>query len=349
MPIVVADVGLLGLSALAPREWTLRFYDSRHLTPDQLADAQALLVRSTVQVDPANLPDSVEFIGTATIGTDHLPLPALTARQIEVVSAPGCNAFAVTDYVLATLYEWAETRGRALHSLTVGVIGVGHVGRLLIERLTALGIQTLGTDRPRFEAGTYPEHQPLDKVLAQADVLSIHVPLHHHPVYGTAPLWSPEYWEKVAPDALIINAARGGLFSESDWLNFPGDLALDVFPGEPDISEALVGRCWRISPHIAGHSAEGKWRGTRQIVSALARRWGHAVKPVDMAALCEETAGPSPSESDPWLRVLAACPLAETDQRLRQALSGVSGDARRAAFDQVRRAYRLRRESETVN
>lgn len=345
MPVVVADVGLLGLSACAPRDWTLRFYDGRQLSAEQLADADALLVRSTLQLQVDALPPSVQFIGTATIGTDHLPLADLSARGISVASAPGCNAFAVTDYVLSSILDWAKWRQRPLDALTVGVVGVGHVGGLLLRRLEALGLRTLGSDRPRADAGTFPEHVPIDKLLAEADVVSVHVPLHHHPVYATAPLWSPAQWQALKPDALLINAARGCIFSEEDLLRFPGDLVLDVFPSEPFISEALLAHCWRVSPHIAGHSAEGKWQGTAAIVEALCAFWGHSPCAVDVEAICQTAAGMPPTGSTQWVRIAHACPLHPVDRQLRDALRDCPDAARAECFDRVRKSYPLRRES----
>ena len=176
MTIMVADEGLLGLTELVPSHCEIRWYSGRDIPQSMLKGADALLVRSTARVSAHNLPDSIRLVGTATIGTDHLPLQHLLDRAIRVVSAPGCNAFAVTDYVLSHVFSWAKSRGRNTSDLTLGIIGVGAVGSILDERARALGMKTLLSDQPRADSGDRFDHLPLVDVVRQADVISLHVP-----------------------------------------------------------------------------------------------------------------------------------------------------------------------------
>jgi erythronate-4-phosphate dehydrogenase len=176
MTVLVADEGLLGLAELVPSHCEIRWYSGRDLPPTLLEGADALLVRSTARLAAHKLPESIRLIGTATIGTDHLPLADLAERGVAVHSAPGCNAFAVTDYVLSHLFSWAKSRGRTLDQVTLGIIGVGAVGSLLHQRARALGIQTVLSDDPRYDAGALSDHVALEDVIRQSDVISLHVP-----------------------------------------------------------------------------------------------------------------------------------------------------------------------------
>ena len=154
MTILVADEGLLGLTELVPSHCEIRWYSGRDVPQSILKGADALLVRSTARVSAHNLPDSLRFVGTATIGTDHLPLQYLLDRAIRVVSAPGCNAFAVTDYVLSHVFSWAKSRERNASDLTLGILVLVQWAHCSMKRARALGIKTLLSDQPRADSGT---------------------------------------------------------------------------------------------------------------------------------------------------------------------------------------------------
>jgi len=344
MTIVVADEGLLGLAEMAPAHWQIRHYTGRVIDDDLLAGADALLVRSTVVLDVDRLPSSVQFIGTATIGTDHLPRDPLAARGIEVASAPGCNALAVTDYVLANLLEWAACHDRDWQSLCLAVIGVGAVGARLVARAERLGLRVVCSDAPRAEAGTLPTHQPLADVLASADVVSVHVPLTDVGNHPTRHLFDRQRLAQIRADGLFINASRGGVTTEDGLLACRCDLVLDVFPDEPVISDPLLERAWRVSPHIAGHSVEGKLRGTAQVVEALCRRLGEQPKAIDLDHLSTQYC-PRVQAASEIAQITASCPMTPIDASLRKAVVSQSATDRAVAFDRVRRDYPLRRES----
>ncbi len=347
MTVFVADEGLLGLSELAPSHCEIRWYSGRDIPRSLLDGADALLVRSTARVLAHNLPESIRYIGTATIGTDHLPLKQLVDRHISVVSAPGCNAFAVTDYVLSHLLSWAKSRGRATDDLVLGIIGVGAVGSLLHTRAQAMGIQTLLSDQPRFDSEDLPNHVPMQDVVRQSDVISVHVPRVTEGHYITDRLLDEKALSRIKRHALLINASRGQVLHEHDLLKQTHfDLVLDVFPNEPVISDALISRSWRISPHIAGHSAEGKYRGTKQILQEAAARFSFELNHLDEDAFLEAVAGARPSSHSSMDAILKACPMAETDRVLRERVFRAFEMEKPDLFDEVRKLYRLRRESE---
>lgn len=347
MTIMVADEGLLGLTELIPSHCEIRWYSGRDIPQSMLKGADALLVRSTARVSAHNLPDSIRLVGTATIGTDHLPLQHLLDRAIRVVSAPGCNAFAVTDYVLSHVFSWAKSRGWNTSDLTLGIIGVGAVGSLLDERARALGMKTLLSDQPRADLGDRFDHLPLVDVVRQADVISLHVPRMTTGDYVTDRLLDENVLAQIKRSALLVNASRGQVLHEHDLLKQTHfDLALDVFPNEPVISDALISRAWRISPHIAGHSVEGKYRGTKLIVNEAASMFGFELNQLDEEKFLETVGGIRVVGSSMIDTILTACPLAETDRALRETVFRAFELEKSHLFDSVRKTYRLRRESE---
>lgn len=347
MTVVIADDGLLGLAELAPADWTVRWYSGRDIPPNLLNGASALLIRSTTRIIADTLPKTVKFIGTATIGTDHLPLADLGKRGIEVVSAPGCNAFAVTDYVLSQLLNWAKFRGRSLEQLTLGIIGVGAVGSLLEVRSSLLGIRCLVSDQPRYDRCNLPQHLPPLDLIRQSDVVSLHVPLLSKGPYRTERFLDSSALVEFSNNSLLINASRGPVLHEYDLLSNPQfDLVLDVFPNEPVISDSLINRSWRISPHVAGHSAEGKLRGTKQIVRVLADLTGASMNPLNEEAFLNSVAGQRYAGGALAERIRKSCSIAETDRLLREMFINAFERERPNLFDQVRHSYLLRRESE---
>lgn len=347
MTVLVADKGLLGLADLVPNHCEVRWYSGRDISATLLEGADALLVRSTARIAIHKLPESIRLIGTATIGTDHLPLADLAARGVAVHSAPGCNSFAVTDYALSHLLSWAKTRGCTLDQVTLGIIGVGAVGSLLHQRARALGIQTLLSDRPRYDAGAFSDHVALEGLIRQSDVISVHVPRISAGRYKTDRLLTADLLSWVRPRSLLINASRGQVLHEHDLLNQTHfDLVLDVFPNEPIISDALISRAWRISPHIAGHSAEGKYRGTKQVLMQVADAFGFELEPLDEETFLAAVAGLRPESPHLIDTILQVCPMAETDRILRDRIFQAFEMEKPNLFDEVRKSYPLRRESE---
>ena len=347
MTVLVADEGLLGLADLVPSHCEIRWYSGRDISPTLLEGADALLVRSTARLAAHQLPESIRLIGTATIGTDHLPLAALAERGVAVHSAPGCNAFAVTDYVLSHLFSWAKSRGRAANQVTLGIIGVGAVGSLLHQRAQALGIHTVLSDQPRYDAGDLSDHVALEEVIRQSDVISLHVPRIPVGHYRTDRLLTADQLSRIRHQSLLMNASRGQVLHEHDLLNQTHfDVVLDVFPNEPVISDALISRAWRISPHIAGHSAEGKYRGTKQILRRVADVFGFEIEPLDEETFLASVAGPRPDSQHLIETILQVCPMAETDRILRDRVFRAFEMEKPDLFDEVRKMYRLRRESE---
>ena len=348
---ILADENIPMLEVFA-RHGQLRRVAGRSLDRAVLADAEVLLVRSVTQVDQALLAGSqVKFVGTCTIGTDHLDLQYLTQQGIGWASAPGCNARGVVDYVLGALLTLAERDGVDLSKRCYGVVGAGQVGQRLVQVLRGLGWQVLVCDPPRQQAegGDYVD---LATVLERCDVVSLHTPLTQQGEHPTFHLLGAEQLQSLQQGSWLINASRGAVVDNQalkQLLTQRHDLrvALDVWEGEPQVDAELAQRCDIASAHIAGYSLDGKIRGTSQIYQAFCQHFAladsAAIEFPAQTLLAMELAAHTPVEEA--LRVICR---AVYDPRSDDAAFRLSlqGDAltRRAAFDQVRKNYPVRRE-----
>ncbi len=250
-------------------------FSGRNVQAAELADADILLVRSITKVNAALLDanPNLRFVGTATIGTDHLDLAYLQGRGIVHTNAPGCNAQSVVEYVLSCLFILAEQQDKPLTDFTVGVVGVGQIGKRLVAALQALGLTVLQNDPLRAAEADFP-HLDLDTLLASADVVSLHVPLVRGGAYPTFHLLDANRLAALPATTALINACRGEVVDNQALLaqaraGVKRPLFLDVWEQEPAIEQQLVPYCDIATAHIAGHSVEGKARGTEMLYQAV--------------------------------------------------------------------------------
>ncbi|WP_041770357.1 4-phosphoerythronate dehydrogenase PdxB [Metapseudomonas resinovorans] len=341
IPLVEAFFGDLG---------EIRRLPGRAIDAAALADADLLLVRSVTRVDRALLAGSpVRFVGTCTIGTDHLDLDYFAEAGIAWSSAPGCNARGVVDYVLGSLLVLAEDAGVDLASRTFGVVGAGQVGGRLVDVLRGLGWRVLVCDPPRqaAEGGDYVD---LATILRECDAISLHTPLDQ----GTHHLLDAQRLAQLRPGAWLINASRGAVVDNQalrELLGRRDDLrvVLDVWEGEPQADAALAQLCRIATPHIAGYSLDGKLRGTAQIYQAWCRVSGQA-ESVSLGELLPATWLPElalDASCDPDWALATLCRAVYDPRRddadFRRSLVGDDAQ-RRAAFDGLRKHYPVRRE-----
>ncbi|PAP78361.1 4-phosphoerythronate dehydrogenase [Rubrivirga marina] len=355
-PRLLVDANIPHAQAAFGGYGLVRTMAGRDITRDDLAEVEALLVRSVTPVDAALIDGTpVRFVGTATAGIDHVDVAALDERGIAFASAPGSNAASVVDYVVAALLAVAADRGETLDGKTLGVVGVGEVGGRLVPRARALGLRVLVSDPPRASSGQ-TDHDPLDldAVLAEADVVTLHTPLTRpgESPWPTLGLIDAEAASRMKPDAWLINAARGRVVTSeaAATLATSRPVVLDVWPNEPEPDPALVRAATLATPHVAGYAADAKTRGTAMLAAALAAWAGGdawtppAVDPivVDAPDLPTETA----VEQTRWLDALArqAYDVRADDARFRAAMAGGDGEARAAAFATLRKTYPERRE-----
>ncbi|GHA18622.1 4-phosphoerythronate dehydrogenase [Oceanisphaera arctica] len=246
----------------------------REISPEQLRDVDVLLVRSITRVDETLLAEAerLSFVGTATIGCDHIDTELLARRGIVFASAPGCNKVAVGDYVLAALLRVAAHKGWSLKDKTLGVVGVGNTGAEVAERARALGMTVLLCDPPRALTDT-TEFVDFEQALS-ADIVSFHVPLIRGGEHPTWHLLDQAAIAGLNTEQVLINACRGDVWDNQALLArqqgaSPLTLVMDVWEHEPEVLAPLVPHALLATPHIAGYSLEGKARGTFALYRAL--------------------------------------------------------------------------------
>jgi erythronate-4-phosphate dehydrogenase len=355
---IVADENIPLLDEFFAASGSITRLPGRAISATDVQAADVLLVRSVTQVDRALLAGSaVRFVGTCTIGTDHLDLDYFAQAGIHWASAPGCNARGVVDYILGSLLALAERTGAELTQRTYGVVGAGQVGGRLVKAMRALGWRVLVCDPPRA-AAEGGEYYSLEQLLNRCDVLTLHTPLTLEGPLATRHLLAAEQLQGLAKGAWLINASRGAVVDNAalyQLLLQRADLqvVLDVWEGEPLVDVPLAELCQIATPHIAGYSLDGKLRGTAQIYQAFCA-WRQQAPTVALASLLPK----------PWLAALelnAQCSPAWALSTLCRAIYDPRRDAadfrrslqgdpaeRRAAFDALRKDYPHRRETDAL-
>jgi erythronate-4-phosphate dehydrogenase len=247
----------------------------RQIEREHLLDCQCLLVRTVTAINVNLLQDTpVEFVGSATIGTDHVDLEYLKNNRIAFSNAPGCNAEAASEYVISGLFALSERRGFDPFSLTAGIVGCGNVGSRVQQKLQALGIKTLVNDPPlQATRKTNQAFLDLDTILAECNFITLHLPLTREGKHPTYHLLDRPKLERLVENCVLVNAARGSVIDNQALikvLESRPDLVvfLDTWENEPDISRVLLGRVDLATPHIAGYSVEGRLRGTQMILDS---------------------------------------------------------------------------------
>jgi len=320
--------------------------DGRQLKRKQLQGVDALVIRSVTRVN-AELLDGTDvgFVGSTTIGIDHMDIPWLEKRGIRWANAPGCNADSAAQYTLAMTWLACDRLGRRLEEQRVGIIGRGNVGSRVEYLLNALGVATLANDPPRADMGE-TGLVSLERVLAQ-DIVSVHVPLIRDGRYPTNPLLDQGRLASMADGTLLVNSARGGVIDghalKQRLLSGKMHAALDVWPNEPDIDGNLLDATTVATPHVAGYSEDGKRNGAMAIYQAFCAWAGQEplTRDVDSEDDREFTVNDEKNAVAESLR--AACFVEEQDQAMRGLLSLPSA-LRAQEFDRLRREYPQRRD-----
>jgi len=273
-------------SELAGESGELVPFSGRSLTAEQVADADVLLVRSITQVNEEllRLNNKISFVGSATIGTDHIDQSYLKNRGVTFTAAPGCNAVSVAEYVLSVLVVLAERYLLDLSSLTVGIVGGGNTGSRLSEKLSALSIKHKICDpilakQQSLQQGDSKDHRQyvsLEEVL-ECDVISLHVPKIMTGQHATYQLLNQENLSKLTDKQILISACRGEVIDNHALLALKQaghgiKLALDVWQGEPEVLTELIPFTEIATAHIAGYSLEGKARGSEMLYQALCKQ-----------------------------------------------------------------------------
>lgn len=360
IPAAESAFGRLGQVTLRP---------GRELSRADLKAADVLIVRSVTPVTATLLEGTpVRFVGSATIGTDHVDRDYLQRADIQFANAPGCNANSVGDFVISALLELALQRNESLLGKSIGIVGAGNTGQAVARRCAALGMRVRLCDPPLAAVGQLVGAVAFEEIL-QCDIVSLHVPLVRTGQYPTLHLIDQPELRQLGEGAYLVNACRGEVINNASlalMLSQRADLAvaLDVWEGEPSIEPSLAARVALATPHVAGYSLDGKLAGTRQILTAL-QQWldgGHEQPPslslsvaplrldfsaAPLNAVAESSELQSLTAERQALAILRQVYDIRTDDRaLRATLTDTP--ARALAFDRLRKNYPVRREFSEV-
>ena len=272
-------------------------------TKEDVKDADALIVRTRTLCNAELLEGSrVKFIATATIGFDHIDVAYCREAGIAWTNCPGCNAGSVEQYVHASLLLLKYYKGLELEKSTLGIVGVGHVGKRVQRMAEALGMRVLLNDPPREDNGENG-FVGLQTIAEECDVITFHTPLNREGKYRTFHLADAAFFGGLKRTPYIINSSRGEVVDASALLQAleegkVKDAVIDTWEGEPDISLELLQKVFVGTPHIAGYSADGKANATRMSLEALCRYFGKTAEfDIVPPALPEQTYSENPEEA----------------------------------------------------
>ena len=320
---VIIDKGIPFLEGVFPPEIEVLHLSPEDITPESVRYADALFVRTRTQINKELLHGSnVRFVATATIGFDHIDQDYCREAGIHWVSCPGCNAQAVCDYVEEAIASSPHCL-IASSPLTIGIIGYGHVGKLVAQMAERKGYKVLLSDPP-LGIGL-----PLEQLAPLCDVLTFHTPLTREGEYPTYHLCDANILRLCKPGTLIINAARGGVIDEQALLSCLSPLAssphrliasIDCWENEPNLNQELLKHVELASFHIAGYSIQGKMNASEMCLHAFCEFFSLPILSINKKVV------PLQGDSEPgWLKRIS--------------------DQLKAApehFEQLRKAYPLR-------
>ena len=317
-------------------------------------DADALIVRTRTICNKSLLEGSkVKIVASATIGYDHIDIAWCASAGIEWTNAPGCNSASVQQYVVSVLCSLARRFNLNLCDLTLGVVGVGHVGSKVAAAARALGMKVLLCDPPRARREGREQFVGLDELVRHADIITLHVPLSKEDPDATWHMFDSERIASLSSHQILINTSRGEVVDNKNLKNAlkTGRIkasVLDVWENEPEIDGELLDLLSIATPHIAGYSADGKANGTAAVVRAVASLLGLPLEdwqpesiPVAPQGLSFSIDAGEQSVQDVLCKaVFHAYDVLEDDSSLRRAPS---------YFEQLRGDYPVRRDFSAFN
>jgi erythronate-4-phosphate dehydrogenase len=333
IPLLMRFFGTVGDIVLKP---------GRDIKREDLLKADALIVRAVTKVDEKLLQDTkIKFVGSVTTGTDHLAIPWLDEKRIAWYTAYGCNTTAVVEYVIAVI---ASLQKNALladgKNLRAGVIGVGQIGRWVVDKLQILGFDVLTCDPYRAMTDKDFVHTPIED-FHDLDFVTLHTPLTREGEFPTFHLIAKKFLQQQKNNCVLLNASRGAVINSADLLEFGEHLiwCLDVFENEPIINLDILPRCFIATPHIAGYSVQSKYRGVEMVYKAAAKFFD--LPPYDMGDFPKKAFTISKGVEDWRDQVLKIYNPQTTTDEMKKLITA-NGPAN--AFDEMRKHFNQRYE-----
>lgn len=352
MPLnIVIDESITFAQEAFSRFGRILLLNGRNMSNSVIKNADALIVRSTTVVNEELLHGSnIKFVGTATIGTDHIDEEYLTSNGITFSDAKGCNSTAVAEYFITALLAISVKNKIKLDGKSIGIVGVGNIGTKVKFLAEVLGLNIVLNDPPLKEKSSSEIYRPLEELL-NCDIITIHTPLTLDGKHPTHHLFNEEVLGKLKEGVILINSSRGEVVDNIALLDILKTkklyTAFDVFESEPNILTELVNYLTIATPHIAGYSYEGKINGTKMIYDAFCKHF--SFKPIwqpEYPTAKNSIISLSNSESDEefFYNVLSYVYPIENDDKDLRVIREYSQNARGKYFDTLRKEYFLRRE-----
>jgi erythronate-4-phosphate dehydrogenase len=345
---IIADDKIPFLKGVLEPYAEVKYIPGHLISNIHLKSAEGLIIRTRTKCNRELLESSpVRFIATATIGFDHIDTQYCKEKGINWTNAPGCNSGSVQQYIASVLMHIEVKEQRAINEMTMGIIGVGHVGKKIEKLARALGMKVILNDPPRARAEGQSSFTDLDELIKQSDIITLHVPLNYSGKDKTFHLADFSLFKKTKPQAWIINASRGEICNTYDLkaahkTGIVKDMVLDVWENEPNIDADLLHQCFIGTPHIAGYSIDGKANGTAMAVQASSQFFGFSLNnwhpvnlPLPPNALIDLTVDKLNDNENLRKAILKSYAVCEDDCNLR---------ASPAEFEKLRGEYPMRRE-----
>lgn len=274
----------------------VHYIASSGITRQTLLDtkADAMIIRTRTRCNETLLDGTnIRLIATATIGTDHIDTVYCSQAGIGWTNAPGCNARSVAQYVGSALAVCAHEEGRSLSGCTLGIVGHGHVGTEVEKLAEAFGMNILLCDPIKANCG-HGLYADIDTIATESDIITLHTPLTHDGDYPTYHLINSNTLNRMPRHPIIINTARGGVIDEKALIealehNIVSQAVIDCWENEPYIDRQLLDMAIIGTPHIAGYSADGKFKATCQVTRAVSDHFGITAKVKETLSPCQQT------------------------------------------------------------
>ncbi len=272
---IVADNTIPFLKGICEPVADISYLPAKGFTPESIKNADVLIVRSIDKCTKDLLSGTdVKLITTATIGFDHIDIHYCEQNNITWKNAPGCNAPSVAQYVMSSLINISLRKGEPLKGKTLGIIGVGHVGKQVEKLAHLFGMKILRNDPPRAELEGHEQFVSIDELLSESDIITLHVPFTKEGLYPTYHLADEDFFMKMKKGSWFVNSCRGSVHDTQALIKAKKDgivheTVIDCWENEPAISQELLDLTSIASPHIAGFSADGKATGTRMCLEEI--------------------------------------------------------------------------------
>lgn len=272
---IIADDKIPFLKGVLEPYAKVTYLPGNQINKNSISGTDALLVRTRTRCNHELLSGTpVKFIGTATIGFDHIDTEYCEKNGIKWTNAPGCNSSSVQQYIASALLRISGETGFSLKDKTLGIIGVGNVGSKVQNLATALGMNVILNDPPRARKERKKIFSSLDHLLNESDIITLHVPLNLDGQDKTYHLFDSEAIGRVKKGSWFINSSRGEVVETEALKDALGSeklagAVIDVWEWEPEIDIPLMHMSFIATPHIAGYSADGKANGVSMIVKDL--------------------------------------------------------------------------------